>query len=53
MSNTLMIEPERDENGYHAAIVDVSQGAVLHVTDSFPAVSDAVKVAQTWIQDNG
>jgi hypothetical protein len=34
MSDMLMIEPERDENGKHAAIVDVSEGAVLHVTDS-------------------
>lgn len=52
MANLLVIEVERDEKGYHASVIDLSDDAVLHVTDSYANVSDAVKAAQVWIQEN-
>lgn len=51
--NLLTIELEKDPDGYHAAVIDLGEDAVLHVTDSFRAVEDAVKAAQAWIQANG
>ncbi len=50
MYDLLTIEPEREDDGhYHAAIIDIGEDAVLHVTDSFRTVEDAVKAAQEWI----
>jgi hypothetical protein len=53
MSNLLTIELERDEHGYHAAVIDLGDDSILYVTDAFADVSDAVRAAQTWIEDNG
>ncbi len=52
MLTQLVIEPERDEDGYHAAIIDIALDAVLYVTDSFKAIEDAIGAAQRWINDN-
>jgi hypothetical protein len=48
----LMIEPERDEDGYHAVVVSVAEDVAVYVTDTFRAVEDAVKAAQNWIALN-
>jgi hypothetical protein len=53
MQDLLTIEPERDEAGYHAAVIDLGEDAVLHVTDSFAAVEEAIFAAQQWIEMYG
>jgi hypothetical protein len=52
LTQQLAIEPERDENGYHAAIIDIALDAVLYVTDSFRAIENAVQAAKRWIDQN-
>ena len=52
MTDLLVIEVERVEDGYNASVIDLGDDAVLHVTDSYVNVSDAVKAAQAWIQEN-
>jgi hypothetical protein len=53
MLTQLAIEPEREDDGhYHAAIIDIPEDTVLHVTDSFARIEDAVRAAQTWIGEN-
>jgi hypothetical protein len=52
LTQQLAVEPERDEDGYHAAIIDIALDAVLHVTDRFKAIEDAVRAAQRWIDQN-
>jgi hypothetical protein len=52
LTQQLAIEPERDEDGYHAAIIDIALDAVLYVTDSFKAIEDAVQAVQRWIKEN-
>jgi hypothetical protein len=46
MSDMLMIEPERDEDGYHAVVVSVAGDVAIYITDSFRAVEDAIRAAQ-------
>ncbi len=52
MLTQLVIEPERDEDGYHAVVVDIGEDCILHVTDSYSGAGEAVRAAQTWIQQN-
>jgi hypothetical protein len=52
VTNLLVIEVDRDGDGYHASVIDLGDDAVLHVTDSYANVSDAVKAAQVWFQEN-
>jgi hypothetical protein len=52
LAQQLAIELERDEDGYHAAIIDIALDAVLYVTDSFRAIEDAVQASQRWIDQN-
>jgi hypothetical protein len=48
----LAIEPEVDECGYHAAVIELGEDVVLHVTNSYPRIEDAVGAAQDWIEKN-
>lgn len=49
MPYQLVIEIEQDECGYHAVLIDVADDAVLHVTNTYPAPTDAERAAQDWI----
>jgi len=52
MADLLVIEVEREEDAYHASVIDLSDDAVLHVTSSFACVSDAVRAAKAWMEEN-
>lgn len=51
-TDLLIIELEKVDAGYHAAVIDLSDAAILHVTDTYADVSAAVREAQTWIHAN-
>ncbi len=53
LTQQLAIEPEREDDGqYHATIIDISEDAVLYVTDSFMDIESAINAAQRWINQN-
>jgi hypothetical protein len=52
MPQLLTIELERDPDGFHSVVIDLGDDAVLHVSDSFQAIEDAVRAAQSWIEKN-
>lgn len=53
MTNLLTIEVERDgETSWHSVVIDLSDDAVLFVSDSYGNISAAVRAAQQWIDEN-
>jgi hypothetical protein len=53
MIDTIAIEIEEDEYGYHGVVIDLADDAVLHVSNTFAAHEDAERAARDWIQTNG
>ena len=49
----LAVEVEPDDCGFHSVIIDLSDDAVLHVSNSYPAPEDAERAARTWIDKHG
>jgi hypothetical protein len=47
------IEVEVNEDGYHSVVIDVSDDAVLHVTNTFAHPEDAERAARDWLARNG
>jgi hypothetical protein len=45
----LAIETEPDECGFHSVVVDISDDAVLFVTDSHNTPEQAERQARDWI----
>lgn len=43
------MEVEPDEGGYHAVVIDLSDDAVLHVSNSFALPEQAENAARDWI----
>jgi len=52
-TNLLTIELQRGPDGYRASVHDIGEDAILYTTEIHADVSDAVRDAQKWIEDNG
>ncbi len=52
-TNLLTIELQRGPDGYRASVHDIGEDAILYVTDAHADISDAVRDAQSWIEENG
>jgi hypothetical protein len=52
MLSWLAVEVERDDDGFHAVVIEIGTDCVLHVSNSFDSRAEAEAAARDWINRN-